>query len=289
MSTCTTTLSLSVTQLMQVTTDVTEDMCNFLLLSAAVVGVELRILGLDEGFGASADLTHDMRTNVKLVAARKFAATQPRSDLLMLVDAFDTVWQRPANYVWETYSSWGRPPIVFSAEVTCFPPQFCATHPPPPVNVPARYINTGGLIGRAGRLGEFWRDMEGRETVVNDQGTIAESFCGGNPHNLTLDYFSQIFFSHFNAADALRPTVHEGRQMFRVSDGEVDFVPAVVHFNGLYPGDGKRRLLQGFRSGLWWANDTGAQLQAQRQPRFWMGYESKQRSWDDICGGIVDA
>lgn len=123
------------------TTEVTKDMCNFLLLSAAVNGVEMRILGWDEGVDDRATWTHDMRTNVKLIAAHKFAATLPRSDLIMLVDAFDTVWQRDPAYVLRRYNSLGRPPILFSAEVTCFPPQFCSAHPPPPdPPVSARYM-----------------------------------------------------------------------------------------------------------------------------------------------------
>ena len=69
-------------------------MCDFLLLSAAVNGVEMRILGWDEGVGERATWTHDMRTNVKLIAAHKFAATLPRNEVIMLVDAFDTVWQQ---------------------------------------------------------------------------------------------------------------------------------------------------------------------------------------------------
>ena len=67
------------------------------------------------------------------------------------------------------YNTLGRPRIMFSAEANCFPPQFCTTHPPPPIPVSAKYINTGGVIGRAGALTKFWGDMEGRETIVNDQ------------------------------------------------------------------------------------------------------------------------
>ena len=84
---------------------------------------------------------------------------------------------------------------------------------------------------------------------VHDQGTIAGSFCDGNPHQITLDYRSELFFAHFNAEQFLHPITVDGRQLYEVSEGEVSSTPAIVHFNGLYPGDGKRQLLQKFRSG----------------------------------------
>lgn len=129
--------------------------------------------------------------------------------------------------------------------------------------------------------------MEGRETVVNDQGTIADSFCHGNEHNISLDYRSEVFFSHFNAAQFLHTTATDGRQMFGFSEGEVSSVPAIVHFNGMYPGDGKRQLLQVFRLGLWWANDTSVQYTAKQQPLFRMGSEVKAQSWSNICQAVV--
>ncbi len=111
----------------------------------------------------------------------------------------------------------------------------------------------GRDCGVAGGLARIWGDMEGRMTIVNDQGTIADSFCNSDAQNISLDYRSEVFFSHFNAAHFLHPTAVDGRQMWGFSEGEISSVPAVVHLNEMYPGDGKRQLPWSFRSGLWWA------------------------------------
>lgn len=205
----------------------------------------------------------------------------------MMVDAWDVIWQQVPKYVLEQYGKLGHPAILFPAEANCFPFEFCDRHPTPPMDVKAKYINTGGVIGRAGNLAAFWADMQTRDVIHNDQGTIAADLCDGNPHNITLDYESAVFFSHFNAADNLHVTTqHDGQKIAQVLDNSVRNIPAVLHFNGLDgPGDDGKK--QQVLSDMWQelSSDTViAKLkQAKLEPLFTLGHGNKLHSWMEVC------
>ena len=205
---------------LQVATEITEDACNYLLLSAAFHGIPVRILGLDEDdFGADMRATHDLRTNIKLLSAYKYARDLPKQAIIMFVDAFDVIWQRGVDYVHQTYSRNGRPDILMSAESGVWPQHLESKYPALPAGlegITSRFLNSGGVVGRAGKLADFWGhiwSLPAEKRGINDQATIAEIFCDGNPFNISLDYRSEIFFSRFNAEQLMhKVAAAEGRR-----------------------------------------------------------------------------
>jgi hypothetical protein len=103
-------------------------------------------------------------------------------------------------------------------------------------NKSSRYLNSGGVIGRAGELAVLWKTLieqeksyfrkySSRGQYWDDQGTVALSYLIGNPYNITLDVNSRLFLS---VNDVMPEFGKDGKLGF----GGNAHVPAVLHFNG---------------------------------------------------------
>ena len=136
----------------------TEEGCRYLLQTAAHHGVDIQLLGLNNHRMAE-KLRKMSRTSIKLLTAYELAESLPEDSIVMLVDAFDVVFQGSAADILDAYDSLGRPDILFSAEANCWPEVlaadgYCVKAPELPGS---RYLNSGGIIGRAGPLSRMWK------------------------------------------------------------------------------------------------------------------------------------
>lgn len=99
----------------------TKEGCHYLLRTAAHYQIDLQIIGMNDE-RLTQKLQKASRTSIKLLAAYELARVLPEDSLIMLVDAFDVVFQRGIADILEAYDSLGSPDILFSAEANCWPP-----------------------------------------------------------------------------------------------------------------------------------------------------------------------
>lgn len=114
---------------------------NVLVRSCATLGLEIVILRPRE-WKSFASKRAVLETYLSSLDAEQL------DDLFVFTDAYDAMFIRGAQHILDQYAQLGHP-ILFSAERNCWPlgPLGFALYGPAPPE-PARYLNSGGFIGR---------------------------------------------------------------------------------------------------------------------------------------------
>ncbi|KXZ42014.1 hypothetical protein GPECTOR_222g482 [Gonium pectorale] len=239
----------------------------------------------------------------KLPVLRRALAAIPPTDVVAVVDALDTLVQPPAAALLESYLAAGAPPFRASTEANCWPPAiapWCGLFDEHPGgrHLPNRFVNSGGLIGRAAVLSRYVYDaveaLAGRTSPASwlppscssagpdDQALLACPYLFGNRYGLTLDYDSQFFFSVFLSAHRLA-SAGPGRGWAVAAGGggggrapAANVTPAFLHCNG----GQARRSLGRLKQGLLPSGER-----AQAAPGFELWVDGRRTRLEALCGG----
>ncbi|MFH1952568.1 MAG: glycosyltransferase domain-containing protein [Pseudomonadota bacterium] len=158
-------------------------------------------------------------------------------DLLMLVDAFDTIFMAGPGKVMDLYEK-HEGKALFSAEKACWPPhpvvngRYIHT-----VDTPWRYLNSGGFIGPrklfTDLLDKAWDEWNNKyDHGLGDQ-YFYHCLYLDNQNTIALDTGCEIFQSM--AHHSLDGWI-KGPDF--IENPETGTMPVVLHFNGMTPMDG---------------------------------------------------
>jgi len=154
-------------------------------------------------------------------------------------------------------------------------------------NASSRFLNSGGVIGRAGALSRLWKTLMEQEKSYftkysskgqywDDQGTVALSYLIGNPYNISLDVASRIFLSTNDAMPEFGP---DGRLFYKGEGGMQRHVPAVMHFNGYA------------KAALWehaeWFQEHFP-MHDKAKLSFRVNSSGARKSWQQLCGAVLN-
>ena len=217
--------------------------------SAIANGVTLHVLGLDGGLSDELDQFDKklLKPHMFLQAAKHAVQKYGTNHIVMIVDAFDVLFQQPPQYFLDRFRSFNHP-IVYSAENNCWPFASGELHPQHPMCVaqrqmspemvavylgkgrPVHYINTGAVIGLAGHLVDWFSNataMMKFHSFVDDQELGARMMVEGN-YSIALDVRSSMFMSMNDATEILEQ--YRTSRLFR--NKATGFTPGLLHFNG---------------------------------------------------------
>lgn len=128
---------------------------------------------------------------LKDIVLNKFLQSLPENEIVFFTDAYDTIFLSDQYEIIEKFHTFNSP-LVFSAEVNCWPsndliPRY------PVSNSCFKYLNSGGFIGVAGYLVELYRKYP---TFSMD---FDPKFSGSNQyywHNIYLQNVNNIKLDH---------------------------------------------------------------------------------------------
>ncbi|PNW78188.1 hypothetical protein CHLRE_09g386143v5 [Chlamydomonas reinhardtii] len=233
-------------------------LCHYLLDTAASSNFTVHVAGLRVGAGGLSSNPHPTAFKLPIILSR--VAALPPTDLVMSMDAFDSIVQVSTDTLMQRYWAAGAPVFVASTEANCWPPEigpWCESmglRAPP--RFPNKWVNSGGYIGRAGVVAKWLQDTVAHLNNANqpdswlpaschvskdDQGLLGCPFIFGNRYDLGLDYESNFFYSLMWMREPLSQ-VSNLRWQYNWSS----VVPGVIHANG----DAKEKYLAGLRDGM---------------------------------------
>ncbi|KAJ3383685.1 hypothetical protein HDU80_001181 [Chytriomyces hyalinus] len=215
-------------------TDARKPMCKWTLFSAALNKIPLELYGSskffqkglpsnkgkpEEGLATKRDCT---------LSALCAAAASSMNDAVLMIDAYDIIFQRPfeeLQYLY--YRRWNAPEFVVSAEENCYPSDV----EDPVLPGGSSFVNSGVLIGKPeefieaiGLTGKF-RDMG----IYNGQ-LVYENY---KARPFMMDHLSKLS----SAAYPTKPLYNEveigGRTYF--VDASSKGIPMLIHLNGGIP------------------------------------------------------
>lgn len=194
--------------------------------SAARIGLHTRVLGL----GTRAAIGHKNKVGFGLkleLLQDAVHALHPHTPVLF-TDAFDVLLQGTAHAA----AAWieanpGR--VLFAAERSKWPDPTALY--PVPLRLPCAYLNSGGILGRAGDIRALFRAPFDMGT--DDQGYYTEKFlrdaAAGHAH-IVLDHECAVFacLQAWNSDDI---QFKDGAVLVRTSKSQPWRVPLVLHLN----------------------------------------------------------
>jgi hypothetical protein len=200
--------------LMTVATGVSRYFPEFLQTSRAA-GIRPVVLGRGRrwrGFG------------MRLALLRKALAPYRRSkDLILFADAYDSIVVHSPETIEQKYRKIGAP-LVFTAEVSCFPDPWKRSFYPPARGC-YKFLNGGGYIGEIRVVYGFLRQLDDKHPYwASDQRWWTDRFLA-NQDTIALDTRCTIFQTLCNSMDDLcyRDGVYNKRTRT---------YPSVLHGNG---------------------------------------------------------
>jgi hypothetical protein len=185
-------------------------------------------------------------SSLRLLLLAELLASEPDDALYLCVDAYDVVLLPSARHVADRFLAF-RAPIVFSAELGCWPfaeladqyppapvvkpgsvPGRAASRPAPPLTTPFRFLNAGSYLGYAGALRRLIEEIAPQGTE-SDQGLFTRYYLA-HRDSLTLDYRATLFQTLYGVEpDDL---VFEGGSSFTLRNRWLDSEPCLLHGNG---------------------------------------------------------
>ncbi|KAI8615278.1 hypothetical protein BC830DRAFT_1123383 [Chytriomyces sp. MP71] len=216
-----------------------EMMCSATLYSAALNSIPLEVYGATEQsyFKAMHETMTDHKA-VKMDILLSLLCNFDEGDSVLMVDAFDVIFQRPfAELEYLYYKRWNRPEFVISTEANCWPPWvdgLCGPddRPPVPPNGVA-YINSGVLVGTVPTMTDVVQAaLEMREKgITDDQGAMArvvyENYL---KRAYMMDHLSELSTSGQPPKLDFIAYHSEGREYYL--DQLTRTVPMLIHLNG---------------------------------------------------------
>jgi hypothetical protein len=128
---------------------------------------------------------------LKDIVLNTFLQSLPENEIVFFTDAYDTIFLANQDEILEKFNAFNSP-LVFSAEVNCWPSNDLIPHYPVS-NSCFKYLNSGGFIGVAGYLVELYRKYPSFFVDFNPK------FNGSNQyywHNIYLQNVDKIKLDH---------------------------------------------------------------------------------------------
>lgn len=154
-------------------------------------GIKPVILGVDQPYYANQTKLYHMRNYLKLL---------PKDDIVLFVDAFDTLVLADKQTITDRFLAMNVP-ILMSAEKNCFPRDLLSKYPADTTTSPFKYLNSGTYIGYAGALLDWLENMT-IDLKRNDQGAVTEFYLGPkNRNSMVLDKHCTLFLCLVRVSD----------------------------------------------------------------------------------------
>lgn len=171
-------------------------------------GLELTVLGMGRAWRGS---------GTKALLLKEYVEKVPSDAPILSVDAYDVLVLGDRDRILARFARLGAP-LVFCAEIACWPrPDLASRYPgpgahrgrefdarilrlrpPPPCDLPFRYLNAGACMGYAGAIREALRDVAPR-AEDSDQEAWTLYFLE-HPNRLALDYEGRLFQSLYGVS-----------------------------------------------------------------------------------------
>jgi hypothetical protein len=201
-------------------------------------GLRLTVLGSGDRWGGY---------GTKLCLLRGHLRKHPKEKLVMFLDAFDTLLLPCGSRLIADFLAFGTP-IVFGAEIGCWPDRhlrsryppsptraqrpgdarIAVLRPPPPFSSPFRFLNSGAFVGYAGAIREALEELDSRPDD-DDQRLFTRYFLD-HPERVSLDSGAVIFQNLFGVGPG--DLVVERADPVRVKSRITLSEPCVLHGNG---------------------------------------------------------
>eukprot|EP00668_Euglena_longa_P018972 GGOE01023646.1.p1 GENE.GGOE01023646.1~~GGOE01023646.1.p1 ORF type:complete len:360 (-),score=73.65 GGOE01023646.1:444-1523(-) len=219
------------------------------LLTAAVHGVDVTIIGLPEGMWGQAWPMYSCKAT-RVWGIQRYVAKVPDGDIVFFFDAMDTLVLHGVHHILRSAAPLlVNNSVVFSGERNCYPwGGHCHVLPASPTTY--RFVNAGGMVGRAGpnlrNFLEAWR----RCTIdgFDDQLCANWLYADFPPArrfrdqllSIKVDHHSVLFQSAWGSRLEGGPTDSRYREVERgdwIREGrlvnpETSTTPSLLHFNG---------------------------------------------------------
>ncbi|KAJ3234416.1 hypothetical protein HDU81_001455, partial [Chytriomyces hyalinus] len=228
--------------------DAPKSMCQWTLFSAALNKIPLEIYGASPSFQFGLQkLTDDETTgdgkSVKVDCMLSVLCAMDSSESVLMVDAFDVIFQRPFDEIEHLYfKRWNAPEFTVSTESNCWPnwvEGICGDRDQPPVPPGGTpYINSGVMIGNV----EAFKEVMGRALdqrklgVLDDQAATARVvYENVESPRFLMDHLSELSSAAYPPKPIYNEIEIEGRGYF--VDPVSKTVPMMIHLNGDIPKD----------------------------------------------------
>lgn len=150
----------------------------------------------------------------------------PDHDVVLFLDAFDTLVLSDAETILQKFKSMDAP-FVISVETNCFPFAHLAPYyPPSPTKF--KYINAGSYIGYAGYIKKIMEELSPIPDETDDQGLLSVYYLY-HPDKFKLDYQCELFLPLFQVDQ--KELVLDSKNK-SVSCLTTNTSPCVIHGNG---------------------------------------------------------
>ncbi|TPX68280.1 hypothetical protein CcCBS67573_g07237 [Chytriomyces confervae] len=228
--------------------DAPKSMCQWTLFSAALNKIPLEIYGASPSFQAGLQKLRDDETtgdgkSVKVDCMLSMLCAMDSSESVLMVDAFDVIFQRPFDEIEHLYfKRWNAPEFTVSTESNCWPnwvEGICGVTDQPPVPPGGTpYINSGVMIGSV----EAFKEVMGRALdqrklgVLDDQAATARVvYENVESQRFLMDHLSELSSAAYPPKPIYNEIEIEGRGYF--VDPVSKTVPMMIHLNGDIPKD----------------------------------------------------
>lgn len=233
--------------------------------SAARIGLATRVLGL----GAAAAIGHKGKVGfgLKLALLRDAVLRLHPHTPVLFTDAFDVILQGTAHAA----AAWieANPQrVLFAAERSKWPDPDALY--PVPLRLPCAYLNSGGILGRAGDIAALFTapfDM-----ATDDQGYYTERFLqdsAAGRARIVLDH-DCVVFACLQAWDAEDLQFQNGAVLVRTAKSQPWRAPLVLHLNN---GATRKRWTRDVARAV--LGDSAARLALDAWCLAWVGTEAR--------------
>jgi hypothetical protein len=203
-------------------------------------------------------MEHKNAYQFKIPSAIAYLRSLPRDDIVVLFDGFDILLQVSAEEIYDRYVELGMPNIIISVEENCSlmtRTDDCKNFSQNPHGFPAKFLNSGSLIGRAGHLLDMYLNIMSDKYYENylpglyhedDQKFVIYAFFHLKESlGIQLDYKSLFFLATFGSAVSICYDSKPISAVYEDSIGKfyikpynytfmTGLVPALLHFNSLH-------------------------------------------------------
>ncbi len=198
----------------------TTERLNTLIDSCQKHHIELTVLGLGLPYPGNA---------TKLVRVAEYLETLEDDDIVMFIDAFDTLVVADKDVILEKFLRLNSP-FIMSAEKICIMPKcrkdkFCDN---PKMKSPFKFINSGSYIGYVRNLKAWLDDIQPLNPGTSDQRQITIHYFNKKKF-FTIDHKCDLFLSLFAVKDN-EVVIDPVAQVVRCLTTESE--PSVLHANG---------------------------------------------------------
>ena len=193
-----------------------------LLDSAKQFNISIEVLGLEMN---TTNLGHNnsAKFGMKLGLPLDYISKLDPNDIVLFTDAWDVIYIKGEKDIIDNYKSFNKP-IVFGAEVYCWPDDNKSSEYTDTKDKYFKYLNSGLYIGTAGELRNYLENYKGGEDV-DDQRFWTDIYLN-NRDKIALDTENKIFL---NTAGTDKNDFDFENSIFKFK--KTSSSPSVIHSN----------------------------------------------------------